>query len=64
MFTDLRKSKDVASLIHRIKDIAIVSGRQKGLRTIVIGMPNTGKSSLLNALRRLGTGKKGPITLI
>ncbi|KAL2269584.1 hypothetical protein VTJ83DRAFT_1768 [Remersonia thermophila] len=43
-------------LLSAIKDVARARDSLTGLRCLVVGMPNAGKSTLLNALRRRGMG--------
>jgi len=58
MFTDIREAADIQRVITRMKQIALSINRMDGLRSIVIGMPNTGKSSMLNVIRRHATDRK------
>ena len=58
MFTNIREPRDIQRVIARMKDIAQVIDRRDGMRSIVIGMPNTGKSSMLNVIRRHATDRK------
>ncbi|KAL1838688.1 hypothetical protein VTJ49DRAFT_2414 [Mycothermus thermophilus] len=44
-------------LLAAIKDVARARDSLTGLRCLVVGMPNAGKSTLLNALRRRGMGQ-------
>ena len=58
MFTDIREPSDILRVIARMKEIAREIDRKRGMKSIVIGMPNTGKSSMLNVIRRHATDRK------
>jgi ribosome biogenesis GTPase A len=58
MFTNIREPEDIQRVIVGMKEIALGIGRKDGMRSIVIGMPNTGKSSMLNVIRRHATDRK------
>ena len=58
MFTDIREPSDILRVIARMKEIARKFDRKGGMKSIVIGMPNTGKSSMLNVIRRHATDRK------
>lgn len=58
MFTDIREPSDILRVIARMKAIARKVDRKGGMKSIVIGMPNTGKSSMLNVIRRHATDRK------
>nr|KAI0867945.1 P-loop containing nucleoside triphosphate hydrolase protein [Hypoxylon argillaceum]KAI1154105.1 P-loop containing nucleoside triphosphate hydrolase protein [Nemania diffusa] len=55
-FTHDRNPRLVSRLFDAIKERAAAHDSPLGLRVLVVGMPNTGKSSLLNALRLQGMG--------
>ncbi|KAF3061086.1 Mitochondrial GTPase 1 [Daldinia childiae] len=54
VFTDAGSPRSIKKLIDTVKERAIASDSLTGLRALVVGMPNAGKSSLLNALRAEG----------
>ncbi|KAF3002227.1 Mitochondrial GTPase [Neopestalotiopsis sp. 37M] len=54
LFTDQGKDKSISKLLELIKQRAALSDSLTGLRALVVGMPNAGKSTLLNAMRRVG----------
>jgi ribosome biogenesis GTPase A len=58
MFTNVHEPGDILRVIARMKDIAVERERKGGMKSIVIGMPNTGKSSMLNVIRRHATDRK------
>ena len=59
VFWDKTKRSTTEALLKRLKDIAQTVDSLTGLRALVVGMPNVGKSTLLNTLRSHGTqGKK------
>lgn len=54
IFTDERDPRSIKVLLNAIKRRAASTTSLVGLRALVVGMPNVGKSTLLNALRRVG----------
>ncbi|KAI1803753.1 P-loop containing nucleoside triphosphate hydrolase protein [Daldinia bambusicola] len=54
LFTNVSKSHSIKALLDAIKQRAAHAESLTGLRALVVGMPNAGKSSLLNAMRAEG----------
>ncbi|KAK4050531.1 Mitochondrial GTPase 1 [Microbotryomycetes sp. JL221] len=59
LFTDSRTDAQVKALLKQAIDIADrpLEGSQDRISVLIAGMPNVGKSSILNALRRVGVRK-------
>ncbi|KAL2114626.1 hypothetical protein VUR80DRAFT_2606 [Thermomyces stellatus] len=57
----VEKGKSKKELLREIRDVAREIDSLTGVRTFVVGMPNVGKSTLLNALRKQGMGTKAKV---
>ncbi|KAK4502883.1 hypothetical protein PRZ48_006309 [Zasmidium cellare] len=57
IFSSHRSQKDLRQILTHIKTSSAACGALTGSHLMIVGMPNVGKSSLLNALRREGVGK-------
>src|SRR5271154_912537 len=58
LFTNIRKPNDIQRVVSEMRGIAEKLNRPGGMKSVVIGMPNTGKSSMLNVIRRHATERK------
>ncbi|KAF8429143.1 P-loop containing nucleoside triphosphate hydrolase protein [Tirmania nivea] len=58
MFSDVNNYFDVKKILSYARKTAKQVDNLTGSRMLIVGMPNVGKSSLLNALRRVGVQRK------
>ncbi|KAH7235839.1 P-loop containing nucleoside triphosphate hydrolase protein [Fusarium tricinctum] len=58
VFFDKARPTTTKNLLKKIKDVARAVDSLTGMRAMIVGMPNVGKSTLLNALRANGITHK------
>jgi mitochondrial GTPase 1 len=58
LFADVKDRNAIRRVLQFAKEHAAASNHLVGSRMMVVGMPNVGKSSLLNVLRNVGLGGK------
>jgi ribosome biogenesis GTPase A len=56
-FTSSSSRQDVSQIIKHLRDDAEAPDKLVSCRVLVVGMPNVGKSTLINNLRNAGVGK-------
>lgn len=63
LFSSVKDKKDVKSILDFARNHAFATQSLTGSRMLIVGMPNVGKSSMLNALRKVGVSRgKAAIT--
>ncbi|KAL7621375.1 Mitochondrial GTPase 1 [Parahypoxylon ruwenzoriense] len=59
-FTDVADARSIEGLLGTLKERAVAAQSLTGLRVLIVGMPNAGKSTLLNALRTVSQSSSTP----